>query len=430
MATIGTVQVQQNANVEQQPGDEYNLTPAEYRDLINNLIGYYDTLLVLTEGIGGAARNQVVELGGQQFNRRDVRSLQTQFRNTLKTLPRYFNAAKRARKTRRATARNNGFNIPIVVNEALSEFFAQANLGNAVDPVTKQFTDIPLNQVVRMLVDPEIRISSAAVVTPLFCIYAILNNFQVVIDPRTGELNRQLLRADDRMRQYFAPVFQELIEEDARKGIRTNKRGEAIAPFSPESFRYASFQSIFARSQLKPNPANGDNPNWTDQQRQIMYLLKLNTLDPEVIANTDPQVVQQAQQYQAQLTSEQAAASATLAYYRTVRAEQDKPIRAEKRRQQAAAKRAQQRGQQGGNVQQGIGNPNGMNQGAQGLIQPMAFGQQQGFNIGDQQQAFAQPLLQNIQQGGVAPLPQLQALGGQGLPAFQPIQAEQGLVQQ
>ena len=417
MATIGANQADVNAE-QQQPGDEYNLTPLEYKEFVNNLIGYFDTLLVLTEGIGSAARNQVIELFGRQFNRRDIRSLQTQFRNALKTLPRYFNQAKRARKTRRATARNNGFNIPIVVNEDLSGFFRDANLGNSVDPVSKQFTNVPLNQVVTLLVTPAIRISSAAVVTPLFCIYAILNNFQTVIDPRTGDLNRQLLRADDRMRNFFGPVFQELILKDQQAGNRVNKRGESIAPFSPDSFRYASFQSIFARSQLKPDPVTGDNAGWTDDQRQIMYLLKLNTTDPEVVRTTDPAVIQQAQQYQAQLTSEQAFASATLAYYRVLRAEQDKPIRAEKRRQQALAKRNAARGQQ---QQQAIGNPNGMNPGAlvQPVFQQQAFGQQQGFA----QQGFAQ-------QGGITALPQIQALGQQGFPAFQPIQQDQGFAQQ
>src|SRR5579875_502529 len=189
MATIAT-------EATQEPGAEYNLTPAQFKELINTVVGYYDTVLVLTEGIGGAKKNEVVELSGRAFNRRDIRSLQTQLRNMLRSLTRYFNAAKRARKTRRATARNNGFNIPVVVSPAMSEFFAGANLGNAVDPASGQFTSIPLNEVVRLLVDPDIRISSAAVVTPLFCIYAALNNMQVVRDPVTGELNRQLLRAD------------------------------------------------------------------------------------------------------------------------------------------------------------------------------------------------------------------------------------------
>ena len=106
----------------------------------------------------------------------------------------------------------------------------------------------------------------------------------------------------------FGDIFAALVREDQAKGQRVNKRNEVIAPFSPDSFRYASFQSIFSRSQLKPDPTNGDNPNWSQQQHQAMYLLKLNTSDPEVAASTDPNVIAQAQQYQAELTSEQAIA--------------------------------------------------------------------------------------------------------------------------
>lgn len=364
MATMATQQVPAQAQqaAEDAQVDAYNVTPAQFREYIGQLITYYNQLNELGDQVATLQRGEKIQLpNGATIGRRELRSYRSQFANQLKELPKFLTAVKRVRKTRRTTQRNNGFNIPLVVSENMRQFFEGANLGPAVDPVTNQPTNVQLNTLIPLLT--QVGITSSAVLTPLFCIYALVNNMQKAE-------NRQYLNADQRMREYFAQTFQALMAQQPK----TNKRGEAIAAFDPSNFRYASFQSIVSLNSIKPAKGAEDSELWTEQQRAYMQLLKLNLNDPEFMGTADPQLVAQAQEAHESLAREQQYASATLAYYREARAEEEKALRAEKRRAANAAKRAQQQqqrqAQQGAQQQQGfVGLQYQGGQGLQGVQQ-------------------------------------------------------------
>lgn len=195
----------------------------------------------------------------------------------------------------------DGFLTPRYITDTLKNFFAEANLGLAF---TKQHdgtftTGDQLRNYLHLLL--ECGISSLALLTPLFSIYARVNEMP---DPQ----DRRFLRATPLMIKYFSDIFSQFPLEDQQ---RLSSEKEQLANlietkadyseincvqrmidrysiFDPNHFRYAYFQRIIARNRV---------PKEELSTEQLQHL-------------TDPDV-------RLSLDDEQRIVSTTLEYYRT-----------------------------------------------------------------------------------------------------------------
>jgi hypothetical protein len=307
-----------------------DVTAAQFKAEITRLVTRFGELNQLGDMVAALRPNDKLQHpSGYVFGRRELRSYRTAFVNAMKNLSKLYAAAKRAKRTRRTTQRRSGFNIPIVVTENLRQFFVDANLGTAVDPSTNQMTDVPLVTLLPYLTS--VGVTTSATLTPLFCIYATVNGLQRQDD-------RKFLSADDRLMGYFQQTFADLSALPEKVG----KRGEVIAPFRPDNFMYAHFQSIVARNSIKPPKDANVADYWTPNQIALMELLRIPIADPTVANELDAELYSQAQEAHEQLSKEQLYASSTQSFYRKIREDENKIIRAEKRREDNRLKRQQQ----------------------------------------------------------------------------------------
>lgn len=152
-------------------------------------------------------------------------------------------------------------------------------------------------------------ITSPALLTPLFSIYAKVNNMQ---DPA----NRQYLKATPDMHQFFEGTFNDLNKQDIAEPRTTRQRKKdpvtgqtvteevPIPPFTAERFRYANFQSIVSLNRVPKDTLTVEQKEFLDT--------------PDI---------------KARLADEQHLVSSTLAFYRQQSEVQRKQERAAKRKQ-------------------------------------------------------------------------------------------------
>ena len=189
-------------------------------------------------------------------------------------LPRFYTEATKKRRNVRKSTKGKpvGFGKPIQVSEEMQRFFASANLG-LMDP-RKPASDknSPLAALLSVV---SAGVTTRAILTPLFSIYAHINKLQKDAD------NQQYLSADGNMMANFGGIFPSIQKEELdkaskiysetggvikRKNRKTgqdeavqipvvdgqpllDKRGQKIEWFqAPERFRFASIQSIIAKS--------------------------------------------------------------------------------------------------------------------------------------------------------------------------------------
>ena len=144
-------------------------------------------------------------------------------------------------------------------------FFAQANLGpsNPFVPNSQ-----PLNQI--LAVGRE-GVTTRAIMTPLFNIYAHVNDMQK--DPN----NKQFLTSTPQMDQYFQETYTRLAGRP-QKYQKDKETGQPditkpIPKFDPKRFRYASIQSIVADNTIpKDNtkPQSAHLPTLTPAQEAVL----------------------------------------------------------------------------------------------------------------------------------------------------------------
>jgi hypothetical protein len=219
---------------------DYNLTNAEFGDKLARLAKHHNTLLKLAAQVYALKKTQrVVFPDGDTVGRKELRTLSSVFAKELRGLKRNYTAHGK-RPKRKRNGGSAGFKNPILVTENMRAFFAEANLGN--DP---RFPGSPaLNT--QLAVGSE-GVTTRAILTPLFNIYAHVNNMQK--DPA----HRQFLTSTPQMDRFFAQTYANL----AARPARVSTKGEPIPQFDPRRFRYASIQSIIAdnsipKEQLSP----------------------------------------------------------------------------------------------------------------------------------------------------------------------------------
>ena len=286
-----------------------NSEPVDIKAITDDLVESFNYIMILAESVAklpkGASYN-VAEPGSESsrnIGKRDVRSLKAAFTKQLRDLGKYSsNVRRRPNKVTRERRPGTGLSNPMYVNENLSQFFANASLGHAYVRVVQDGEEHwqdqgDLNQFLQLLTQNGI--TSSALLTPLFSIYARVNNMQY-------SDNRQFLKATDDMLTYFRETFDYLTNEDQNKPRtrkqkvkdettgKTTEQNVQEQPFDPSRFRYSRFQSIVMRNRKQTQDLSED----------------------EKLVLADPQVRQR-------LADEQQLVSDTLRYYREQAAAQE-----------------------------------------------------------------------------------------------------------
>ena len=227
---------QQQADV-----DPLNLSTKEFGKKLDQLAKYHNQILKLAQKVYSLGKTQRLQYpDGKTVGRKEIRTLSSQFGKELKSLRKNYNAHGKKRKRKRKEGGSAGFKNPIMVSDSMRNFFAEANLGPS-DP--SQPASTPLNQVLAV---GNSGVTTRAIMTPLFNIYAHVNHMQR--DPK----NKQFLTSTDQMDKYFQDTYARLAAREV-KYTKPDKDGvtKPIPRFDPKRFRYASIQSIVADNTIK-----------------------------------------------------------------------------------------------------------------------------------------------------------------------------------
>jgi len=304
------------------------MSAKEFKEELNKLVEKLDSILDLNSKITNLPKGKTYELpDGRKIGRREFNQARSQFVSELRNLSKLYTQAKRPKKRAGARRPGTGFRIPILVSENLRNFFNEAHLG-PMDP--RDPKSPPLKNDIVLLTQHGV--TSAALLTPLFSIYAIVNkltersssNHTNPRDPRSPclpleEMNHQMLGADELMIKHFGSTF-DLLKS---RGAHTTDHGTEIPAFDPQNFKYASFQSIVSLNRRTKDgkirrKVNGET------------IEELNPagppLDPKEIEYLDNEDVKK------ELEREQKRVSDTLATYREMNKPMQKDLRKTKRK--------------------------------------------------------------------------------------------------
>lgn len=234
--------------------------------------------------------------GTAKITSQDVTALQNLLIKEAKHFARVYRSAYNRRRGAgsRKGGPNSGFRLPIAMKQELIDFLNAANLGSIGGRRLQEFLPF-LNQAQSGAI---YGIASRAVLTPLFSLYAELNNLSNLAQynrerASTPEfMNRQLLGADETMLRYLGPTFANITARTAEKlrlmGVRDGDakpaeskrrarhyfRDVVVNPatgkkepgrqhpiwndfyhvFSPNNFTYGNFQNIISELVYSNNP--------------------------------------------------------------------------------------------------------------------------------------------------------------------------------
>ena len=294
-----------------------------FGEKLKGLVAHLNQLQKLSSHVYSLGKTQsLVYPNGKRVGRKELRTLFSQLGKEITSLKRnYKEHGKRKKRVRQGTA---GFKNPIVVNDAMIGFFSEANLGPAQPGVPGS---PPLNTQLMLL---RTRITTRAIMTPVFNIYAQVNGMQR--DPA----NRQFLSSTPQMDKWFSQTYAELaaapqkfqkrkvrtevVDAKGRTGFVETREEDATKPiprFDPQHFRYASIQSIVAKNTV-PKAQLLASPDFA-------YLVKPKADLTEAERARKAQV-------EAELEREQKLVSDALAVYRGQKAEANKLAKAASRR--------------------------------------------------------------------------------------------------
>jgi len=221
--------------------DPLNLTQKEFTAQLDKLSRDHNNLMKLAAKVYSLKKTERLSYpNGKTVGRKELRSLSSQYVKELKSLKKNYSAHGKRKKRKRTAGTSAGFKNPILVKDNMRQFFATANLG-PVDP--RNPSSQPLNQV--LAVGRE-GVTTRAIMTPLFNIYAHVNNMQ------QDRENKQFLTSTAEMDRYFSETYQRLAAAPQRF-YKPDKEGvvKPIPRFDPKHFRYASIQSIVADNAVK-----------------------------------------------------------------------------------------------------------------------------------------------------------------------------------
>lgn len=324
----------QNQTPDENTGDTgVALTAKEFKEELGRLVEEFDNVLELNSKIAVLQKGKTYEMpDGRKIGRREFKQARSQFVNELRNLSKLYGQAKKPRKRSGARRPGTGFRIPILVSDQLRAFFSEANLGpvDPRDPKSSALKD-------ELLLLTQNGVTSAALLTPLFSIYAIVNklteksssNHTNPKDLRSPchsieDMNHQMLGADDLMYKHFSSTFDLL----RSRGAHTTEHGTEIPAFDPQNFKYASFQSLVS---LNRRTKDGKlkrkvNGNATEE---------INPAGPALSA--DEVAYLENEKVKEELEREQKRVSDTLAIYRDMNKPTQKELRKGKRKTTAPA---------------------------------------------------------------------------------------------
>lgn len=264
------------------------ITNQEFGARLAELVTHHNNILKLASKVYGLKKTErLLYAGGETVGRKELRTLSSQFGKELRSLKKNYTALGR-RKKRTRTGGSAGFKNPILVMEPMRAFFSVANLGPS-DP--RNAASAPLAGQLAVGING---VTTRAIMTPLFNIYAHVNHMQQ--DPA----NKQFLTSTAQMDQYFQATYARLAALP-QTYAKKDKDGvqKPIPRFDPKRFRYASIQSIVADNTI-PKEVKPDKPR--DAHKRPLTAQELEVLaSPEI---------------KARLAQEQALVSGILTIYR------------------------------------------------------------------------------------------------------------------
>ena len=238
----------------------YEASTPQFGDLLEDMSGKLSNLFSITAEVAKLQKGERLKFPtGTEIGKREVRSLQSQFIRELKSLRKYFAAAKKPKKNNRQRRPFTGFGMPIYIDDSLREFFRHADLGPVLRPTAHDAKGNPtecdsdgtqLKEYLALILDSGI--TARGMLTPLFNIYVRVNHM-----PYTDG-NRTYLKATPEMYQFFGRDFEELRSQDESEprqetltvknpvtGEKEKKKVD-IPPFDPNRFRYSDIMRILS----------------------------------------------------------------------------------------------------------------------------------------------------------------------------------------
>lgn len=290
--------------------DDNDLSTKEFGEKLDGLVKHHNNLMKLASKVYALGKTQRLQyLDGSQVGRKELRTLSSQYVKELKSLKKNYTSHGKKKRRKRREGGSAGFKNPILVTDNMRNFFSQANLGPS-EPGNPN--SAPLNQVLAVGANG---VTTRAIMTPLFNIYAHVNDMQK--DPE----NKQFLTATPQMNQYFQDTYARLAAKPQRfqKDKETGKPdlSKPIPQFDPNRFRYASIQSIVADNTVKTDQLS-------PEQKVALARLPVNKELPVTPENPHqfvgtPQEIAIANQTIDRLAQEQALVSGILSVYREVK---------------------------------------------------------------------------------------------------------------
>ena len=225
----------------QEEVDPLNLTTKDFGKKLDQLAKYHNQILKLAAKVYSLGKTQRLQYpNGQQVGRKELRTLSSQYGKELKALRKHYTAHGRRRKRTRKEGGSAGFKNSILVTDNMRDFFKVANLGPE-DPTVPGSP--PLNQ---QLAVAQHGVTTRAMLTSLFTIYAYINNMQQ--DPE----HKAFLTATPQMNQYFSDTFAILAAEPQKMTTATAKSpSKPIPRFDPNKFYWNRLQSIVKYNAVK-----------------------------------------------------------------------------------------------------------------------------------------------------------------------------------
>lgn len=286
------------------PLGEANLAPepAEFNKMVDGMADQLRKLFEVTSAAAGLPRGKALEVPGiGRIGKREVKSLQSQWIKSFKGLKKNYRARGQRKKKDGAGRVNNGFRIPMYVNDNLVQFFRNADLGgiDPTRPVGPQNPGLTWNLSFLGTSQDGVNwgapsgITTSAMLTPLFAIYAQRNRLQANATQNANkpeaQWNNQFLGADGLLTQVFGTgpnnTFERIRNNDLAKiaargetvgALKTkDSRGNPYTPvpnketgaykatdyvlaFEPNNFRYANFQSIASQNRIPKDSLDAD----------------------------------------------------------------------------------------------------------------------------------------------------------------------------
>ena len=248
-----------------QEKDPLNLTPKEFGAKLDQLGKHHNNLMKLAAQVYCLPKTDRLQYpNGKAVGRKEIRSLSSQYVKDIKSLKKNYVARGKRKKRRRSPGTTAGFKNPILVTDNMREFFGVANLGPS-EPSNKNSK--PLNEILAV---GQNGVTTRAIMTPLFNIYAHVNGMQR--DPD----NKQFLTATAQMNTYFQNTYQ-VLSSRPQTFTKADKNGvrKPIPIFDPLRFRYASIQSIVADNTIK-------DPQLNNEQKLALAKLPVNPALPSL----------------------------------------------------------------------------------------------------------------------------------------------------